>query len=133
MTATMEGCNPRVQPRWGEAPDEPPPWFGAPKPELVGRRCCAAGDDGRAAARPYRLEYVPIPTGKWCHLHGAGRLLLVCLCLGLFSVNAAEKFKNTDCLDCHLDPATTRKVDGKIVPLLFPTNSFQKSVHSMLD
>jgi hypothetical protein len=48
-------------------------------------------------------------------------------------VNAAEKFKNSDCLDCHLDPSTTRKVDGKIVPLLFPTNSFQKSVHSMLD
>jgi cytochrome b subunit of formate dehydrogenase len=60
-------------------------------------------------------------------------LLCFCLCLGWFSVNAAEKFKNTDCLDCHLDPATTRKVDGKIVPLLFPTNSFQKSVHSMLD
>jgi len=26
---------------------------------MVGRRCCAAGFDGRAAARPYRLEYVP--------------------------------------------------------------------------
>jgi hypothetical protein len=24
--------------------------------QRVGRRCCAAGYDGRAAARPYRLE-----------------------------------------------------------------------------
>ena len=27
-------------------------------------RSCAAGYDGRAAARPYRLEYVPIIIGK---------------------------------------------------------------------
>ena len=60
-------------------------------------------------------------------------IFVFCLCLGLFSANAADKFKNSDCLDCHLDPSTTRKVDGKIVPLLFPTNAFQKSVHSMLD
>ena len=31
----------------------------------VGRRCCAAGDDGRAATRPYRLGNVPIIIGKW--------------------------------------------------------------------
>ena len=36
--------------------------------QRVGRRCCAAGDDGRAAARPYRLEYVPVITGKWYKL-----------------------------------------------------------------
>jgi len=24
--------------------------------------------DGRAAARPYRLEYVPIIIGKWYHI-----------------------------------------------------------------
>jgi hypothetical protein len=33
--------------------------------QWVGRRCCAAGYDGRAAAPPYRLEYVPIIIGKW--------------------------------------------------------------------
>jgi hypothetical protein len=49
------------------------------------------------------------------------------------ATNAVPKLANSDCLDCHLDPSTTRKVDGKIVPLLFPTNAFQKSVHSMLD
>jgi hypothetical protein len=32
--------------------------------QWVGRRCCAAGYAGRAAARPYRLEYVPIIIGK---------------------------------------------------------------------
>jgi hypothetical protein len=46
---------------------------------------------------------------------------------------AAEKFSNTDCLDCHLDPATTRKVDGKTIALIFPTNAFQKSVHAKLE
>jgi hypothetical protein len=40
--------------------------------QWVGRRCllaiyrsCAAGDDGRAATRPYRLGNVPIIIGKW--------------------------------------------------------------------
>jgi hypothetical protein len=33
--------------------------------QSVGRRCCAAGDDGRAATRPYRLECVPISIGNW--------------------------------------------------------------------
>jgi hypothetical protein len=41
--------------------------------QWVGRRCCAAGYDGRAAARPYRLGYVLIIIGKWydtvCHFH----------------------------------------------------------------
>jgi hypothetical protein len=37
---------------------------------------------------------------------------------------AAAKFSNSDCLDCHLDPATTRVVDGKKESLLFPTNDF---------
>jgi cytochrome b subunit of formate dehydrogenase len=59
--------------------------------------------------------------------------MLICLCLGLLSANGEEKFKNSDCLDCHLDPTTTRKVDGKVESLLFPTNAFEKSVHSMLD
>ena len=61
---------------------------------------------------------------------------LFCLLLAspaLADTNAVPKLANSDCLDCHLDPSTTRKVDGKVVPLLFPTNAFQKSVHSMLD
>jgi len=59
-------------------------------------------------------------------------VLLVWVCLGLLRSAAAETFSNSDCLDCHLDPSTTRKVDGKIVSLLFPTNTFQKSVHAKL-
>jgi len=50
--------------------------------QWVGRRCllaiyrsCAAGYAGRAAARPYRLEYVPIIIGKWYKL---GLLALAC-------------------------------------------------------
>src|ERR1017187_10316514 len=45
-------------------------------------------------------------------------LFVFWLCFGLFSAAAAEVFKNSDCLDCHLDPATTRKVDGKTVSLI---------------
>jgi cytochrome b subunit of formate dehydrogenase len=48
--------------------------------------------------------------------------------------NAVEKLANSDCLDCHTDPHNTRVVNGVKVPLtVFPTNSFNKSVHSMLD
>ena len=46
---------------------------------------------------------------------------------------AAETFKNGDCLDCHLDPTTTRKENGKNVPLVFPTKLFQGSVHAKLN
>ena len=46
---------------------------------------------------------------------------------------APAKLSNSDCLDCHLDPTTTRVVNGKKVSLLFPTNAFQQSVHSQLD
>ena len=49
-----------------------------PSDQWVGRRCCAAGYDGRAAARPYRLEYVPIIIGKWYKL-GLVALVLGCL------------------------------------------------------
>jgi len=45
----------------------------------------------------------------------------------------AAQFSNTDCLDCHLDPSTTRKVDGKTLSLLFPTNGFARSVHAKLN
>lgn len=46
---------------------------------------------------------------------------------------AAEKISNTDCLECHLDPTTTRTVDGKTVSLLVATNAFNKSIHGSLD
>jgi cytochrome b subunit of formate dehydrogenase len=58
----------------------------------------------------------------------AGGLLFFTLAAG-----AAEKFTNTDCLDCHLDPTTTRTIDGKEVALIFPTNAFNKSLHAQLD
>jgi cytochrome b subunit of formate dehydrogenase len=59
-------------------------------------------------------------------------LLLLALCFHGFSARAAD-LKSADCLDCHLDPATTRKVDGKTVALLFPTNAFARSVHAKLE
>jgi len=64
--------------------------------------------------------------------------ILFCLPVGLTAraatTNAVEKLANSDCLDCHTDPSNNRKVDGKTVPLaVFPTNSFARSVHSMLD
>jgi len=65
--------------------------------------------------------------------------LLVLFCLPFASsafaaTNAVEKLASSDCLDCHIDPSNSRKVDGKTVPLaVFPTNSFARSVHSMLD
>ena len=47
---------------------------------------------------------------------------------------AAEKFPNSDCLDCHTDPTNSRKVNGKSVPMaVFPTNIFNSSVHGKLD
>src|ERR1039458_1248330 len=47
---------------------------------------------------------------------------------------APEPLANQDCLDCHTDPTTTRKVRGEVVPMaLFPTNSFPKSVHAKLN
>ena len=47
---------------------------------------------------------------------------------------AADTISNQDCLDCHTDPATSRVVAGKSVPLaVFATNAFQNSVHSRLN
>jgi cytochrome b subunit of formate dehydrogenase len=46
--------------------------------------------------------------------------------------NAPEKFANSDCLDCHLDPNTTRVVNGKTESLVFPTKAFAHSVHADL-
>jgi len=50
------------------------------------------------------------------------------------TTNAVAKLANSDCLDCHTDPSNNRTVNGQKVPLaIFPTNSFARSVHSMLD
>jgi len=46
--------------------------------------------------------------------------------------NASGKFANSDCLDCHLDPNTTRVVNGKTESLVFPANAFAHSVHANL-
>ena len=43
-----------------------------------------------------------------------------------------EKLANSDCLGCHLDPGTTRVVDGKTESLVFPTKTFAHSVHANL-
>jgi cytochrome b subunit of formate dehydrogenase len=63
------------------------------------------------------------------------RVLILALLLGagLVTCRAADAIKNSDCLDCHLDPTTTHKVNGKDVPLLFPTKSFHDSVHAKLN
>jgi len=45
---------------------------------------------------------------------------------------APEKLANSDCLDCHLDPNTTRVVNGKTESLVFPKDAFGKSVHAAL-
>src|ERR1017187_6391589 len=98
MTAIMEGCSRGVQPRWGEAPDEPSSWFGARKAAQGVPESVIQGRAGSPlpAARPNAIHgahgvtrptNVPIPFGKWYHLFGAGRLLLICLCLAWSSVN----------------------------------------------
>ena len=47
--------------------------------------------------------------------------------------NAPPKFANSDCLGCHLDPNTTRTVNGRIESLVFSTNTFAHSVHANLN
>lgn len=69
------------------------------------------------------------PQGIWGKLSFA----LALLCWLSQPAGAAEKFKNSECLDCHLDPTTTRTVGTNVVVLLFPTNKFDKSIHAKLD
>ncbi|MBU6409613.1 MAG: cytochrome c3 family protein, partial [Verrucomicrobia bacterium] len=45
---------------------------------------------------------------------------------------STNAFSNDDCLSCHLDPGTTRVVNGKTESLVFPTNVFAMSVHAKL-
>jgi len=47
-------------------------------------------------------------------------------------VKAPEKLTNEDCLGCHLDPTTTRVVNGKTESLVFPKDAFARSVHAKL-
>jgi cytochrome b subunit of formate dehydrogenase len=58
--------------------------------------------------------------------------LIVLLSFDLSNVHA-ETFKSADCLDCHLDPTTTRTINGQKIALIFPTNAFNKSIHAKLD
>jgi cytochrome b subunit of formate dehydrogenase len=61
-------------------------------------------------------------------------LFLTPVASGLAATNTVTKLANSDCLDCHTDPANKRYVNGHSVALaLFPTNGFAKSVHSALD
>ena len=54
--------------------------------QWVGRRCCAAGYDSRAATRPYRLEYMPIIIGKWYNMSNR----CIGLLLGRFNSSTAR-------------------------------------------
>jgi cytochrome b subunit of formate dehydrogenase/nitrate/TMAO reductase-like tetraheme cytochrome c subunit len=64
---------------------------------------------------------------KYCSIF---QIFLLIFKLG--TVFAAEKITNEDCLDCHSEKQV-KKVQGKDVPLLpFPTNEFNKSVHSKI-
>ena len=60
--------------------------------------------------------------------------LAFCLLLMLLPASVlADTIANDDCLACHLDATTARKVEGKMTPMaLFPTNAFSKSVHAKL-
>jgi cytochrome b subunit of formate dehydrogenase len=75
-----------------------------------------------------------------CGFKASGKAVIIALLLASAlatssaAANAVAKLASSDCLDCHTDPANNRKVDGKTVPLaVFPTNSFARSVHSLLD
>jgi cytochrome b subunit of formate dehydrogenase len=91
-------------------------------------QCFLAKSAAEAAhSRRWRTFFSPVCRRALVTFLGLG------LALAASSLGAAEKFSNTDCLDCHLDPGTTRKVDGKTVSLLFPTNVFRGSVHAKLN
>ena len=51
----------------------------------------------------------------------------------ILTTNAAPAFSNSDCLGCHLDPTTTRTVNGKVESLVISTNDFAHSVHAKLN
>src|ERR1043165_1465013 len=78
----------------------------------------------------------PRTLGSFNGTRGGSGLALCCflaICLFLTTSAFAEVFSNEDCLDCHTDPTTVRKINGKEIPLLFPTNTFPKSVHGKLN
>jgi cytochrome b subunit of formate dehydrogenase len=68
-----------------------------------------------------------------CKRSALFRCAIVCWLLLAGPLRAAP-LANEDCLDCHTDPTTTRRVRGQLVPMaLFPTNAFPKSVHAKLN
>ena len=76
------------------------------------------------------------------NLRGAAFAIIAMLCWLCFcrtasaaaATNAVAKLANSDCLECHLDSHNNRVVNNVKVPLaVFPTNSFNKSVHGILD
>src|SRR5208283_4287058 len=84
------------------------------------RRCCAAGYDGRAATRPYRLGNVPIIIGKWhhpsrvtCHSRGFTliELLVVIAILGIMAGLTVPVLKNFAKSDATLG-ASRQLLDG---------------------
>jgi cytochrome b subunit of formate dehydrogenase len=49
------------------------------------------------------------------------------------ATNALDKLENSDCLDCHTDTNTYRKINGISIQMpVFPTNLFASSVHAKL-
>jgi cytochrome b subunit of formate dehydrogenase len=67
-------------------------------------------------------------------------MLAVSLALGCWLCGQAaaatpkvDQLSNSDCLDCHTDPTTTRMENGQKIPLaIFSTNGFSLSVHASL-
>ncbi len=84
-------------------------------------------------AAPGARRRFPLPCAVG--VHWVCLLLLLRLATpAAAATNAPAKLANSDCLDCHTDPSNTRMVNGQKVPLpVFPTNSFARSVHAMLD
>jgi len=74
-------------------------------------------------------------AGTHCTRLAAG-LAVGCLLFGQSAPAATSKVEqlaNSDCLDCHTDPTTTRTENGRKIPLaVFPANSFSLSVHASL-
>jgi cytochrome b subunit of formate dehydrogenase len=65
-------------------------------------------------------------------LHRLRSAAALTLALAASTLAGAKSFPTADCLDCHEDPTTVRKVDGKEIPLIIETNKFQLSVHGSL-
>src|SRR5262245_20336055 len=96
----------------------------------MGRATIAIRADSNGRGLIQNQGAARVPQGKWAKTIFS--LALICW-LSQLLFAAEPKFSNADCLDCHLDPTTTRKVGDTVVPLIFPTNVFDKSIHAKLD